>query len=117
DDAIAYAIGNFANEMSSFYVSQGRADMWADEAIGSGIGAPTRKYLKFGTLFLDYDLDGRQDYLQANGHIEDEINEFQVSQTYEQPAQLFWNAGAHVKRTYVEVASAGDLLRPIVGRG
>lgn len=117
DDAIAYAIGNFANEMSSFYVSQGRADLWADEAIGVGIGAPTRKYLKFGTLFLDYDLDGRQDYLQANGHLEDEISQVQASQTYQQPAQLFWNAGNAARRTFLEVESAGDLLRPIVGRG
>lgn len=119
DQSVAYAIGNFANEMSSFYVSQGRADLWADEAIGSGIGAPTRKYLKFGTLFLDYDLDGRQDYLQSNGHLESEIARFQSSQTYEQPAQLFWNAGNSDKRTFVEVspASTGDLARPIVGRG
>ncbi len=117
DEAIAIAIGNFSNEMTSFYVSQGRADLWADEAIGSGIGAPTRKFLKFGTLFLDYDLDGRQDYLQANGHLEDEINQVQPSQTYAQPAQLFWNAGSEAKRTYLEVTNAGDLLRPIVGRG
>jgi hypothetical protein len=119
DEAIAYAIGNFANEMSSFYVTQGRADLWADEAIGVGIGAPTRKFLKFGTLFLDYDLDGRQDYLQANGHLESEIAQFQASQAYEQPAQLFWNAGNAAKRTFAEVPaeSAGDLMRPIVGRG
>jgi len=118
DDALAIAIGNFANEMSSFYVSQGRADLWADEAIGSGIGAPTRKHLSFGALFLDYDLDGRVDFLQANGHLENEINQVQSSQHYEQPAQLFWNAGPDAKRTYVEVVEgAGDLGRPIVGRG
>lgn len=119
DAAIGIAIGNFANEMSSFYVSQGRADLWADEAIGSGIGAPTRKHLSFGTLFLDYDLDGRQDFLQSNGHLESEINQVQSSQHYQQPAQLFWNAGNDAKRTFVEVAgeSAGDLLDPIVGRG
>lgn len=118
DDALAIAIGNFANEMSSFYVSQGRADLWADEAIGSGIGAPTRKHLSFGALFLDYDLDGRQDFLQANGHLENDINQVQSSQHYEQPAQLFWNAGKDAKRTYVEVVEgAGDLGHPIVGRG
>lgn len=118
DDSIAIAIGNFANEMSSFYVSQGRADLWADEAIGSGIGAPTRKHLSFGALFLDYDLDGRVDFLQANGHLENEINQVQSSQHYEQPAQLFWNAGQDAKRTYVEVLDgSGDLLKPIVGRG
>jgi hypothetical protein len=119
DSALGIAIGNFANEMTSFYVTQGRSDLWADEAIGLGIGAPTRKFLKFGTLFLDYDLDGRLDYLQANGHLESEINQVQASQTYEQPAQLFWNAGNEARRTFVEVGpeGAGDLLRPIVGRG
>jgi hypothetical protein len=119
DGAIAFAIGNFANEMSSFYVSQGRADLWADEAIGAGIGAPTRKFLSFGALFLDYDLDGRLDFLQANGHLESEISQVQASQTYEQPAQLFWNAGNQAKRTFVEVdvKTLGDLTTPIVGRG
>jgi enediyne biosynthesis protein E4 len=118
DDRVAFAIGNFANEMSSFYVSQGRADLWADEAIGVGIGAPTRKHLSFGSLFFDYDLDGRLDFLQANGHLESEISQVQASQTYEQPAQLFWNAGRAARRTFVEVTDAsGDLLHPIVGRG
>ena len=119
DDSIAYAIGNFANEMSSFYVSQGRADLWRDEAIGSGLGAPTSKHLSFGALFLDYDLDGRPDFLQANGHLESEITKVQPSQTYQQSAQLFWNAGNASKRTFVEAdaESSGDLVRPIVGRG
>jgi hypothetical protein len=119
DDAIAVAIGNFANEATSFYVTQGRPTLWLDEAIGSGIAAPTQKFLKFGTLFLDYDLDGRVDLLQCNGHLEDEIHKVQVSQTYEQPAQLFWNAGNDVTRTFVEVdtRTLGDLARPIVGRG
>jgi hypothetical protein len=119
DDAVAFAIGNFANEMSSFYVSQGRADLWADEAIGSGVGAPTRKHLSFGALFFDYDLDGRLDFLQANGHLESEISKFQASQTYQQPAQLFWNAGNDERHTFSEVEgeTTGDLARPIVGRG
>jgi hypothetical protein len=119
DGTQAIAIGNFANEMTSYYVSQGTGDSWTDEAIGSGIGAPTRKYLKFGTLFLDYDLDGRMDLLQINGHLEPEITLVQKSQSYEQPPQLFWNAGNEQRRPYVEVdpATLGDLAHPIVGRG
>jgi hypothetical protein len=119
DDAIAVAIGNFANEATSFYVTQDRPTLWLDEAIGSGIAAPTQKFLKFGTLFFDYDLDGRLDFLQCNGHLEDEIHTVQASQTYEQPAQLFWNAGDEAQRPYVEVdaKTLGDLAHPIVGRG
>ncbi len=119
DGSLAFAIGNFANEMTSFYVSQGRKDYYSDEAIGAGIGAPSRKYLKFGLVFFDYDLDGREDMLEANGHLENEIQAVQKSQTYEQPAQLFWNAGADHKSTFVEVdgKTTGDLCTPLVGRG
>lgn len=122
DDSLAVAIGNFANEMTSFYVSQttGRgAAQFSDEAIGEGIGSPTRIKLSFGLFFFDYDLDGRLDLLQANGHLEEEINQIQSSQHYEQPAQLFWNAGPERRSCYVEVPadSLGDLSRPIVGRG
>jgi hypothetical protein len=74
--------------------------------------------LTFGLFFFDYDLDGRLDLLQANGHLEEEIAVLQSSQQYRQPAQLFWNAGPNATRTFTPVAPAatGDLARPIVGR-
>jgi hypothetical protein len=113
------AIGNFANEMTSFYVSRGSLPVFTDEAMGEGIGAPSRVYLKFGLFFFDFDLDGRLDLLEANGHLESEIAQVQASQTYRQPAQLFWNAGPESRSAFVEVPRErlGDLARPIVGRG
>ena len=118
DDALAIGIGNFANEMSSLYVTRdGRT--FADEAIGRGIGAPSRAALTFGLFFYDYDRDGRLDFMQANGHVENEINRVQASQRYAQAAQLFWNCGAGCRPPFVPVpaSSIGDLARPIVGRG
>lgn len=119
DEQLAVAIGNFANEMSSFYVSQGDPTQYADQTIGVGIGGPTRMALTFGVLFLDFDLDGRLDYLQTNGHVENEINRVQSSQQYRQPGQLFWNCGADCPRQFDILARdrIGDLARPIVGRG
>ncbi len=119
DAMLGIAIGNFANEMSSLYVRQGDLGQYADEAIAEGIGAPTRKVLTFGLFFFDYDLDCRLDLLQANGHIEDEINTVQPSQQHAQPTQLFYNAGSAGRQTFVEVAAGdlGDLAEPIVGRG
>ncbi len=118
DRLLAIGVGNFANEMSSLYISSG-ADGFADEAIGRGIGAPSRAALTFGLVFLDYDQDGNLDFLQANGHVENEINRVQSSQQYRQPAQLFWNCGADCRQTFIEVpaAATGDLARPVVGRG
>ncbi len=119
DDHVAIGIGNFANEMTSFYVGRIGELRYTDEATGEGIGAPSRLFLKFGLFFFDYDLDGRLDLLQANGHLESEIAEVQASQSYRQPAQLFWNAGEEARSCYAEVPreSTGDLGRPIVGRG
>ncbi|NGP54404.1 CRTAC1 family protein [Thioalkalivibrio sp. XN8] len=119
DDALAVAIGNFANEMSSFFVAAGGSGQFSDETIIAGIGPASRAALTFGVLFLDYDLDGRLDFLQANGHVENEINRVQAGQQYRQPAQLFWNCGAACRQPYVLVppAQTMDLAQPIVGRG
>jgi hypothetical protein len=119
DAELGFAIGNFANEMTSLYISQGDPTLFADEAIGEGVGAPTRTMLSFGVLFFDYDLDGRLDLLQSNGHLEGEINAVDPSQTYEQSSQLFWNAGPEQRQGFIPVAteSTGDLATPVVGRG
>ncbi len=119
DSALAVGIANFANEMTSFLVSQDDPLLFTDEAPGEGIGSPSRLNLSFGLFFFDYDLDGRLDLLQANGHLEEEINQVQASQHYEQPVQLFWNAGAQTPSCYLEVPpeKSGGLARPLVGRG
>ncbi|UCC13799.1 MAG: CRTAC1 family protein [Gammaproteobacteria bacterium] len=115
----AVAIGNFANEMTSYYVDPDGRGLFTDEAIIAGIGPPSRSALSFGLFFFDADLDGRQDLLQANGHVEDEINRVQASQRHAQPAQLFWNCGLDCPRRFVAlpVERLGDLPVPMVGRG
>lgn len=120
DDSLGIAIGNFANEMNALYVSQRDSLMFADEAITEGVGPASRLLLKFGLFFFDYDLDGRQDVMTANGHLEEEINKVQQSQQYRQPAQLFWNRGAARGLSFVPVPptkAGGDLFKPLVGRG
>ncbi len=120
--AVAVVIGNFANEPTSFFVSQGDPGklLFSDESISNGLGPQTRLELKFGVFFFDYDLDGRLDVLAANGHLEEEINKVVPSQHYKQPPQLFWNAGADQKTEFVRVPKdkVGEgFSTPIVGRG
>jgi enediyne biosynthesis protein E4 len=120
DDHLGIAIGNFANEMTALYVAQHHPTSFADEAITQGVGPASRLLLKFGIFFFDYDLDGWLDLLSANGHLEEDISLVQQSQTYAQPAQLFWNAGGAGEPGFVEVGprhSGPDLFRPVVGRG
>jgi len=103
DGNLGFIIGNFANEMSSVYVTQDDPEFFVDEAITEGIGAPSRLMLSFGLFMFDYDLDGRLDVLQANGHVEEEIAKVDPSQRYRQSAQLFWNAGPSSERSFVDV--------------
>jgi hypothetical protein len=120
DDKLAIAIGNFANEMTALYVAQSQPLTFADEAIPEGVGPASRLLLKFGLFFFDYDLDGRLDLLTANGHLEQEISKIQKSQTYTQPAQLFWNSGSQSGGCFLVVPPekcGPDLFKPIVGRG
>jgi tetratricopeptide (TPR) repeat protein len=119
DDRLAVAMSNFANEMTSLYVLQGKDDpFFTDETISAGIGGPTRNVLTFGLLFDDFDLDGRIDLVETNGHLEETITTAQPSQQYRQPAKLFWNAGADTQPQFVDLPAEniGDLAKPIVGR-
>jgi hypothetical protein len=117
DPELGVAIGNFANEMSSLFVTVDGKPPFADEAVLEGFGPASRLALTFGVLFMDVDLDGRLDLVQANGHLEHEINRVQASQTYAQPPQLFWNCGeACGGASFIPVSDAGDFVTPLVGR-
>ncbi|MCC9601195.1 CRTAC1 family protein [Stieleria sp. JC731] len=118
--ALAVAIGNFSNEMTALYVAKTGSMQFYDEAVSTGLGPTTRLLLTFGLFYFDYDLDGRSDLFCANGHLEEDINRVQPSQHYEQPPQLFWNAGPKYDTEFVPVGQESigdDLLKPMVGRG
>lgn len=120
DGDLGLAIGNFANEMNALFVSSGGGLSFTDEGIATGLGPATRLVLTFGTFFFDYDLDGRLDLLMANGHLEDDIAKIQESQRYEQPPQLFWNAGPEELTEFCAVPpenTGADFHGPLVGRG
>lgn len=117
---LGIAIGNFSNEMTALYVSQGDSNQFVDEAVATGLGPQTRLELKFGTLFADIDLDGRLDLIGANGHLEQEINRVQPSQYYEQPPHFFYNCGPTEATEFRPVPSQNcgvDFTKRMVGRG
>ncbi len=119
DKTLGIAIGNFANEMSSLYVSMEQPMLFYDAAVATGLGPPTRLELTFGLFFSDIDLDGRLDMVGANGHLEEEISKVQSSQRYAQPPQLFWNSGGRGAE-FVRVGedrTGTDFSQPMVGRG
>lgn len=113
------AIGNFANEPSSLFVRRAGESAFFDDAAGEGLSGPSRRSLTFGLLFTDLDLDGIEDLVQANGHLEEEIQRVQSSQRYRQAAQVFRGITSAEGVGFREVPAdaTGDLARPVVGRG
>ena len=106
------AIGNFSNELKSLYWTD-KGEVFLDESPRSGVGPASLLALTFGVFFFDADLDGRQDLLLANGHVEPTVQQVQKDVTYEQPPILFWNAGGG---SFLRAAT-GDLEAPLVARG
>ncbi len=86
------AVTNFSYEGIGFY-RWGSDLNFIDQAVPAGIGQPSLLTLGFGLLFLDYDLDGWQDLLAINGHIDDLVETVQTRLTYRQRPLLFRNRG------------------------
>lgn len=110
----AVLITNFAGEQLSLY-RRDSSGYFQDVAAQVGIGTPSQRYLGFGALFLDADLDGWLDILIANGHIQDDVQRRSSSVTHAQPGLLF--LGSPAGRFTDVTARAGGLTEPRVGRG
>jgi hypothetical protein len=108
-------VTNFSGEMLGLYkvVEQGQ---YADLAPGTEIGRATRHTLGFGCFFFDVDLDGRQDLLVVNGHIDDTISKVQGRVTYAEPPHLFLNM-PDGRLQDVAHEMGGTFAQPKVGRG
>ena len=91
DGRLDLVVTNFSEEPNGLYHNEGA--VFHDQGMASGMGSATLRYLGFGTGFLDYDLDGRQDLFFANGHVLDDIAAISDAVTWKQSSQLFHNAG------------------------
>ncbi len=112
--AIGIAITNFDNEMIGFY-RPGKNGTFEDVALTTGVGVPSRNTLGFGCAFFDVDLDGAQDLLVANGHIDETVRNIRGNVGYAQSPQLFLSRNGSFRDVAADV---GDQFRqPRVGRG
>ncbi|MBV9267684.1 MAG: CRTAC1 family protein, partial [Acidobacteriaceae bacterium] len=108
-------VGNFANQMIALYHNEGNG-FFVDEAPSSTIGRASLLSLTFGAFFFDYDLDGWDDILAANGHIEPDINRIQPKVSYRESPLLFHNQG-HGRFENVSNDVGPDFRRQVVARG
>ncbi len=105
-------VGNFSKEMIGVFRHIGNG-LFVDRAAASQIGRPSLLTLTFGLFLFDADLDGDFDLYAANGHVQPEIDETQEGIDYAESAHLFLNQ----RDGLFEDVAAGDLAKPIVGRG
>jgi hypothetical protein len=115
DGRLVLTVGNFSREAIAFY-RRHPSGLFVDSAPAVGLGSPTQAPLTFGMVFFDYDLDGLEDLVIANGHIEPTIHEVQAEVTYAQPPMLFKNRDG---RRYADASAGlgGDFAKPMVARG
>lgn len=115
DGNLAVAIGNFSKEPTSLYTQMGTGELFQDRAGSARLTRPSLLMLTFGVLFADLDLDGYQDLIAANGHIEPEINVVQQDITFEQKPQVFKNQEGR----FIDVSeqAGAPFSTPIVARG
>lgn len=88
--AKSIAIGNFSGEPVSLYTQMGM-ETFLDRGGATRLSKPTTTALTFGLLFADFNLDGFEDLILANGHIEPEIEHIRETWEFAQRPQLFLN--------------------------
>jgi hypothetical protein len=92
DGLLDITITNFQHEPNSLYRYAGNL-LFEETTYPSGYGSPSVMRLGFGVAFGDLDGDGRPDIYVGNGHVYDNVAEFDDTATFEQPDLLFLNRG------------------------
>lgn len=94
DGRVDLVLTAFAHDRNTLYRNTGDM-LFEDAAMASGLGAATYVRMGWGVVFLDADLDGRQDLFIANGHIFPDVDRHpQLGETFAQKNQLLINAGS-----------------------
>jgi hypothetical protein len=110
-------VTHLMDETNTLYVNLGNT-AFEDRTREANLGLPGSRLTGFGTLFFDYDNDGRLDLLVVNGAVRllPELAQKGDPFPLGQPNQLFHNDGAG---KFVEVSEqAGEAFRlPEVSRG
>jgi hypothetical protein len=107
-------VTNFQNRPNMLYLNEGGLH-FRESSFAAGLAGPSLSRLKFGTVFLDADLDGNLDIAVANGHIQRD-NERIGGNPTAQEAQLFVGDG---RGRFRDVSSQAGVYftQRYVGRG
>jgi hypothetical protein len=108
-------VTNFFHEGNTFYRNEGRL-LFSDVTPESGLGAPSKLRLGFGTCAADFDQDTFLDLLVVNGHVHDRLHEIGRDEPFAQLPLLFYNERGS-RFSEVSAGSGRYFVEPHVGRG
>ena len=108
-------VGNFSDEPVFLFERAAGGKVFVDAAQKRGVATETLPRLTFGTRFADFNQDGRDDLILANGHIEPDIQKVQSAVPYRQPVDVFiaQDGGRFKSET---VLTGAPVTEPVVGR-
>jgi hypothetical protein len=115
DGRLDLFVVNFSLETNTLFHNEG-GGTFTDRTVQAGLAPITLRWLGFGTLFFDPDLDGDLDLVTVNGHVLDTIERHGQGVTYAEPAQLLENLGDGRFRE-ASSTSGPYFSTPHVGRG
>lgn len=108
-----FYVTTFYEDSKTLFLQQ-PGTLFVDGTVESGLRDPGYYMLGFGTQFLDAELDGLPDLVQANGHIDDYSFE---GKPYRMRPQLFRNGGA-ARFAELPAGSLGEWFQgEYLGRG
>lgn len=101
-----FFVTHFADDHNTFY-EQVASGIWKDQSYLSQLGQPSMKLLGFGTEWADFDNNGTQELVVANGHVD---NVYRSDVGFRMPAQLFYRQ-SDGKWVEHDRADLGDYFR------
>ncbi len=82
----------FSDDTNTLHLNLGDG-FFDDRSAQFGLAAPSRPYLGWGCGFYDFDLDGDEDLLVANGHVYPEMEDPEVGGSWAQRPLVFARQG------------------------
>ena len=115
DGRLDVFITSYEKQLTALYQNLGQG-YFQDVTLRTGAGANSLPQVNWGTGWVDFDNDGDRDLFLANGHIHDNLDEFDDTTSYRQPNQLLENQAG---RKFSDVSKeSGIALGPAhSGRG
>ncbi|MFN0169718.1 MAG: CRTAC1 family protein, partial [Bryobacteraceae bacterium] len=114
DGRLDILVTNFSEDTNTLY-RQYEPGLFEDSSGKSGVGAPSWPFLGWGAAIADFDNDGWNDVVVANGHVYPEADQFRGGSAYRQRLLYHRNLG---KGIFEEIGAAiPALARPATARG